>query len=65
MDELRERYPDGNPDDDDTGWVLLEHMTPEGVRFNIDRLRRVGQAQLEHADRLMEWARRKWPDFEM
>jgi hypothetical protein len=69
MDGLLQRYPDGEPEGEDTDWVVLEDMSPEAVRFNVDRLRAESRThleealgRLEHADQLKEFARRKWPN---
>lgn len=66
--DLQWRYPKAPPEkkaktskakeegeEDKQGYVLLEEMDYEDMRFNIARLRKTGYGMLAHADRLEAW----------
>jgi hypothetical protein len=58
--ELQWRYPVAHCDDKaEPEYVLLEHMTRRDVEYNVQRLRREGQAKLDHADALEAWDARR------
>ena len=56
--ELQWRYPAAHSKGAlEPEYVLLEHMTRRDVEYNVRRLRREGQAKLDHADALEAWDR--------
>jgi hypothetical protein len=56
--ELPWRYPAAHSKGTlEPEYVLLEHMTRRDVEYNVRRLRREGQAKLDHADALEAWGR--------
>jgi hypothetical protein len=56
--DLQRRYPTArSAAKDDPEYVLLEHLAPEDIGFNVARLRAEGRAKLKHADALEAYER--------
>ncbi len=52
---LQSRYPVAHSSDTEPEYVLLDHLTEADAMFNVNRLRREGEAKLHHADALESW----------
>lgn len=56
--ELQWRYPAArSKDKPEPEYVLLDRLSHADVEYNVQRLRREGQAKLDHADALEAWGR--------
>ncbi|WP_250518523.1 hypothetical protein [Caballeronia sp. ATUFL_M1_KS5A] len=53
---LQRRYPLPHKRGDVPVYRLLEHLTPEQVRWNAEQHRKVGHAHLRHAEALEDYA---------
>lgn len=52
---LQDRYPRKVPSDAEPIYALRDHLTANDVKFNVNRMRRAGNALLKHADALEAW----------
>lgn len=60
MNEADHYYPSAHSEgQDESEYVLLEHMTDADITYNINRLRREGRALLAHAIALEAWGRQR------
>lgn len=58
---LQQRYPQRPaPDETEPVYTLLDLLTEEDTRYNIQRLRKEARAKLMHADALEAWANRRF-----
>jgi hypothetical protein len=56
--DLQWRYPTARAETaTEPEYVLLEHLTPADVAYNVRRLRQEAEAKLAHADALEAWWR--------
>ena len=49
------RFDDWRQAPSEPEYVLLEHLTDEDVKFNVNRLRKEADAKLHHATALEAW----------
>lgn len=53
---LQRRYPEArSANTEEPQYVLLEHLTADDVKFNVQRLRSEASTKLAHADALEAW----------
>lgn len=57
--ELQRRYPTPHAPGDDPAYVLLELLTPDEIRWNVDSLRKSADARLKHARALEAFGERQ------
>lgn len=53
--DLQKRYPVSHDAESEPEYVLLEHLTEEDIRYNINRLRKEADTKQRHADALDAW----------
>lgn len=56
--QLQKRYPAKPTEDEEPVYILLEYLTEKDKTYNVEQLRKSGQARLNHADALDAW----WED---
>lgn len=60
---LQWRYPSAaSASSEEAVYVRLEYLTKADIAYNVERLRREGEAKIEHADALANYSRKRHPN---